>query len=98
MPYLRDLLRGDSKELFYSFAQALGADNAGLFGYYLISPYNLLLLFSSDYNVPYWFEIIQTLKIASCGLTMCIFLKQKGKYNRSSNNDVLIIILSTLYA
>lgn len=98
MTYLRDLLRGDSKELFYSFAQGLGADNAGLFGYYLLSPYNLLLLFSSVYNVPYWFEIIQALKIASCGLTMCFFLKQKGKYNRSSNKDVLIIILSTLYA
>mgnify|MGYP003435325362 FL=1 len=42
--YLRRLILGNWSSLQFSFANGLGADMAGNIGYYLASPFNLLIL------------------------------------------------------
>ena len=45
--YLKHVISG-TDSWNYSFVQSLGGDSVGLFAYYLMSPYNLLLLLFGD--------------------------------------------------
>lgn len=61
----------------YSFVQSLGGDSVGLFAYYLMSPYNLLLLLFGD-NLVLGVFTITALKIASAATTMTILLNHRN--------------------
>ena len=79
--------------LGYSFSLSLGGSTVGLTGYYLLSPFNLLLLPFSTESLPIGIQIITMLKIGSCGLTMYHFLK-----NRFSHSGYGTVLFSTMYA
>ena len=72
--YLQSLLQGRSSEWFYSLSIAMGNGSAGLIGTYLMSFYNILVLFFNKSQLPIAIEIIQLLKLSSCGLTMYIYI------------------------
>lgn len=61
----------------YSFVQSLGGDSVGLFAYYLMSPYNLVLLLFGD-NLALGVFTITALKIASAATTMAILLNHRN--------------------
>ena len=63
--------------IFYSFSVAFGNSTAGLLGYYLLSPYNLFLLFFDTSTLPIGIFLITILKLSSCGLTMYVFLSER---------------------
>lgn len=68
-----ELLRGNS-DFLYSFKKVLGGDMAGLFGYYLLSPFNLLAVFFKPHQMPEFVLLITLLKIGFSGLTMNLYL------------------------
>ena len=73
--YLRQTLLGNPGQLFYAFNKGLGGDMFGVFAYYLLSPFNLLVvLFPADLLDVAVF-VIMILKISTAGLTMGWYAK-----------------------
>lgn len=72
--YLRRLILGNWSSLQFSFANGLGADMAGNIGYYLASPFNLLILLfpASQINLALYVIIIIKLGLASAAFTFLI--------------------------
>ncbi|WP_338217162.1 YfhO family protein [Companilactobacillus muriivasis] len=59
----------------YLFSQSLGDNFFPVISYYLLSPFNLLLVLFSPKGIPAAANIIIMLKISSMGVTMAYFLK-----------------------
>ncbi len=77
----------------YSFSLSLGGDILPLAAYYLISPFNLLLLFWSNSQLPVVVGYVIILKIGAMGLTMAHFLKtRQPEYHFSA------LIFATAYS
>ena len=71
--FLADILRsGDS--LRYSWKLLLGGPMAGLLGYYLASPFELLFLLFPEEEYLAAYDIVIALKLALSGLTMALCL------------------------
>ncbi|WP_334332161.1 YfhO family protein [Companilactobacillus sp. HBUAS59544] len=64
---------------FYLFSQSLGDNFFPVMSYYLLSPFNLLLVFFSPRNIPVAADILIMLKISTMGVTMGYFLKSYFK-------------------
>lgn len=88
--YLRETIL-NNKGLFNSFSFSLGQNFYGILTYFCISPLNIILLFSTNANMPYFLLILVLLKIALSSMTMAILLKQKY------GNKPYIILFSTVY-
>ena len=74
--YLRQTLLGNPGQLLYAFNKGLGGDMFGVFAYYLLSPFNLLVvLFPADLLDVAVF-VIMILKISTAGLTMGWYAKR----------------------
>lgn len=73
----KETITKDPTLFFYSFEKALGGEMAGLWGYYLYSPYNFILLLFSDKYMPLGVTVLSYLKIASTSLSMLYFIRQK---------------------
>ncbi len=74
--YLRQTLLGHPGQLFYAFNKALGGDMYGVFAYYLLSPFNwLVVLFPADMLDVAAF-LITVLKISTIGFTMGWYAKR----------------------
>lgn len=78
---------------FYSFSMSYGDSTAGLLGYYLLSPFNIILLFFQTADLPVGIFIVTILKLSSCGLTMYLYL---SKWLSKEGKDLLLF--STCYA
>lgn len=89
--YFKQMLAGD-KSILFTFAKLIGGDLQGFIAYYLISPFNFLLLFFNTSNMATAVVILMILKIGSCGLTSYIYL------STHSENGILKLIFSTAYA
>lgn len=63
----------------YLFSQSLGDNFFPVISYYLLSPFNLLLVLFSPKGIPAAANIIIMLKISSMGVTMAYFLKSYFK-------------------
>lgn len=74
--YYREVLLGNA-DIGYSFFKSLGGSLIALWGYYLSSPLNLLLIFFKGNQIQLFVFVITSLKIALCGLTFAIFIKRK---------------------
>lgn len=79
--------------LLYSFSLSFGGGTAGLLGYYLLSPFNILLLPFSTKWLPIGVQIISMLKICCCGSAMYHYLSKR--FQRECYSAVLF---STMYA
>ncbi|WP_319470209.1 YfhO family protein [uncultured Trichococcus sp.] len=74
--YLKSILIGNN-DIFYTFSKNLGGDMIGILAYYLMSPFNVVLLF---FPLKYFTEAIlflSLLKTGFAGLTMSIWLNRK---------------------
>ncbi|MDA9471811.1 YfhO family protein [Enterococcus sp. 5H] len=95
MPFLsafKDFFQGDSSSL-YSFSDALGGTILPLSAYYLLSPFNFLVLLFPYEQLPVAILFIITLKIALMGTTMFYYLQ---KTYRQVN--WLTLLFSTSYS
>jgi len=61
---------------FYSFSNALGGDMLGEWAYYLMSPFNVIYLFTPIVHLPSAILFVTVLKFGSAGLSMAWLLKQ----------------------
>ncbi|APX73338.1 hypothetical protein BTM29_05790 [Companilactobacillus allii] len=69
----------------YLFSQSLGDNFFPIISYYLLSPFNLLLVFFKAQSVPIAADVIIMLKISTMGVTMAYFFKQYFKQSNPSN-------------
>lgn len=91
--YLKDVLTGHAG-VAYSFSKSLGGSLIAMFGYYLSSPLNFLVLFFEKDTMQNCLVLITILKIGLCGLTFSVFLKNRFE----KLNSMWIISLSCAYA
>lgn len=92
--WLNRVIKGESIDtLLYSFSVSYGGATIGLLGYYLLSPFNLLLLFFSGANLPLGVQVVIMCKIGSCGISMYYFLSK-----RFGNNNYMTALFSMMYA
>ncbi len=74
--YFREVLLGNAK-LSYSFSKSIGGSLISLWGFYLGSPLNLLVVFFPKEQMQLFVFVITALKIGLCGMTFAIFIKNK---------------------
>lgn len=91
LSYWKTVLSGEN-DLFYTFSKNMGGDMLNLAAYYLLSPFNLLFVFSTQENLPVFYTAVAALKIALCAAT---FFHTSGKLwgFRASH-----LLFSTAYA
>ncbi len=91
MQYFREALMG-KQSIFYFLGKSIGGEMYGLFTYYLISPFNLILLFFNKFYITFAFDIILILKTACAGGTCYYYL------TRRKGPNVTSLIFSCMYA
>lgn len=79
--WYRDVLTG-SADPFYTTTQALGSSTAALFGYYLASPFNLLLPLFNERSLALFCFVMVLLKAGCIQLTMEFYLRRRFKLTR----------------
>ncbi len=80
---LKNVLNG-SISPFYSFSKTLGGNFFGLIAYYLMSPFNILIIFFNRVDIPKFVLIINILKIGFSGLTSYLFFEKTFKKGTTS--------------
>lgn len=80
---LKNILNGTASP-FYSFSKTLGGNLFGLITYYLMSPFNLLIIFFDRIDIPKFVLIINILKIGTSGLTSYIYFNKTFKKQNTS--------------
>ena len=91
--YYRSVLLGKA-DLSYSFSKSLGGSMVALWGYYLSSPLNLLVIFFKHSQMQLFVFVITALKLGLCGLTFGIFIKSKFK----ELQELYVLLISVAYA
>ena len=81
--YFKSFFTGENN-LLYCLSQTLGNNMWGLLPYYLLSPFNFILLFFTSSQLPTAIFIMTILKIGACGLTSYIFLNRVFRKEWSS--------------
>lgn len=74
--FYRDVLLGKA-DLGYSFSKSLGGSLVALFGYYLGSPLNLLVVFFRTEQLPMFVFIITMVKMGLCSVSASIFMRKR---------------------
>lgn len=90
--YLRNVLHG-KESILYSFYKGMGGSMFAAFAYYLASPFNLLLLFVSQTNIPIFIFILILFKIGLSSGTMHLYLRNHYKMDKN-----ITYLFSTTYA
>ncbi|KRM89248.1 YfhO family protein [Liquorilactobacillus vini] len=91
--FFRNTLLHHPSSFFYSFSKALGGEMLGEWAYYLLSPFNLLLLLFPAKNIDAAIFLITILKYGSTGLSFAWFIKKTQMLT-----DLKVIMLSVSYA
>ena len=89
-------LNGDWSSFFYSFSKSIGGGMLGIWGFNLLSPFNLLFLLTSEENFQWVVPIVIALRYGAMGLTMAHFLVKR--YDGLKNKAYLVPIVATIYA
>lgn len=76
--YFRQTILGHPGQLFYGFNKALGGDMYGTFAYYLLSPFNLVLLVFPKTMLDVAVFVMTLLKYGAASLSMAWFMKKQG--------------------
>lgn len=92
--YLKDVLNGDNN-IDYSFSIGMGQTGFGICMYYLMSPFNILLLFFDKTNLDSFFDITVICKLTTCFFTMSFYLVKRFK---GKLGTIYIILLSISYS
>lgn len=86
------VLHGQWSNLFFSFNNGLGSDTWGIWAYYLMSPFNLILLLFSEKMITSAIFIMMLLKYMAASVSMTALLRHL-RYE-----DYFVIPLSVTYA
>ncbi len=73
--YIYDVLAGE-ESLFYSWSRNLSGEFAGIIGYYLASPFNLLVFLWNRNFITEGLLTMMLAKAGACGLTTAFLLKK----------------------
>ncbi len=98
--YLKYLISGDMNA-GYSFGKILGDSNIGIISYYLLSPFNLLIIFFDKANLHSFIDLTAAMKIGLAASTMCFYLLKRFSDKLRTEkwrNNLLICIFSVSYA
>ncbi|MGL4849503.1 MAG: YfhO family protein [Clostridium sp.] len=79
--------------LLYSFTKGLGGNMIGILTYYLMSPFNIIVLLFPKDMITEAILLITILKIGTCGITFNYFLRYTFKENKYKS-----LIFSTAYS
>lgn len=88
----RDAFWGDGS-FFYSWSRDLSGEFMGIIGYYLASPFTLIVMLLPRTMILESLCIMQLCKLGAAGVTFCIFA-QKSKHIKPLQS----VIFSTMYA
>lgn len=80
LTYLRTILLGQNN-FKYTFSSTLGQNMIPLIGYYLMSIFNILVIFFKPENMKILITILMILKIGLCSTTMEYYLSKKYHKN-----------------
>lgn len=88
---VKDILSGDAG-VFYSFSKSLGGNTAGLFAYYMASPFNLIIALFPKVYIGEVIALITLIKLGFAGLTFTIYLSKSYK-----KKDITTLMFSLCY-
>jgi uncharacterized membrane protein YfhO len=77
--YFRQTLLGHPGQLFYAWNKALGGDMFGVWAYYLMSPFNLLLLLFPKTQIDLAITAMTLVKYGAASLSMAYFMYRRGR-------------------
>lgn len=77
----KETLTHEPGMLLYSFEKALGGEMIGLWAYYLLSPFNIILLFFNEGNFDIAVTLLTYLKLVASSLSFMYFARSKYKLN-----------------
>lgn len=89
---LRDAFWGDGS-IFYNWSRNLSGEFMGIIGYYLASPFTIIVMLLPRTMILGSVLIMQLSKIGAAGVAFCLFM-QKGKNAKPIN----ALIFSTMYS
>ena len=89
--FYQKLLQGEA-DPFYSFSKILGGPIAGLYAYYLASPFNLFFLLFPSEKLPLAMDWLIIIKLSLSSLTMAVFFKERDELRIES------LVFTTAYA
>lgn len=89
--YLKDVLNG-KQSIQYTFGKTLGGNNIAVFGYYLSSPLNLLVLLFEKSQLEVFYTLLVSLKLSLAAVAGAVFIK--NRYPKLQNSFVIIFALS----
>lgn len=92
--YLKDALTGKNG-FAYTFSKGLGGNNIAVIAYYLMSPFNLLVLFFPKTELGVFYDFLVLLKLCTAGLFMSVFLDKR--FGRRLHG-LYIVLLSMSFA
>lgn len=78
---------------FYSWSRILGGEMMGIFGYYLASPFNLIVMLFPRGMILESLLIMQLCKLGAMGVTFAFYLRKSKRIG-----DHSALLFSTLYA
>lgn len=77
--YFRQTLLSHPGQLFYAWNKALGGDMFGVWAYYLMSPFNLLLVIFPKTQLDLAITIMTLVKYGAASLSMAYFMHARGR-------------------
>jgi uncharacterized membrane protein YfhO len=77
--YFRQTLLGHPGQLFYAWNKALGGDMYGVWAYYLMSPFNLLLVLFPKTQIDLAITGMTLVKYGAASLSMAYFMYHRGR-------------------
>ena len=80
LSYLKTILNG-TNDFKYTFSATLGQNFVPLLGYYLMSLFNILVIFFKTENIKILFTLLIIIKIGLCSVTMEYYLEKKYRKN-----------------
>lgn len=89
---LRDIIT-EGGSLLYSFRRSLGGEFLGIIGYYVASPFSVIMALFPETMITEALLVMFLLKTGLCGLTFGIYIESTRKRNRP-----LTVLFSTMYA
>lgn len=92
----RIILTGDISGLFYSFSKSLGGNMIGIWGFNLVSPFNLLYVLFPISQINWAIFLSILLRYGAMGLAFSHFLVRRHKGDEA--HPALVVILATAYA
>lgn len=78
---------------FYTFDKALGGNIWGVVAYYMLSPFNLFILFFDQSQFNTFYNLLVVIKLSLCSATMAFYLRRRFE----SLSSVLVVLLAVSF-